>query len=266
MNKNPPGSFEAEWRARFDRFAERGGTSAKISGWSEHGLERRIEEVMAAIDRDPPAPGARFLDLGCGSGIYCLHLRERGFVPLGADFSPGMLGRARAALDAVEGPGAVPLVCADVLRLPFADGVFDGVVNVGVLQHIEDGATALREMVRVLRPGGRLYVVTLNKISLHGIASHLVARLRAWSRGRWRIRQHAIRRRPATFARIAEGAGARVVDLRGVYLFPGPVRGLERVLRRLDAWRWPFSRRPVPLFLANAFLTVVEVPAEARSR
>jgi SAM-dependent methyltransferase len=266
MNKNAPGapekteaaSFGAEWRARFDRFAARGGSSAKISGWSEHGLERRIEEIMAALDRHPLPPGAAVLDLGCGSGVYCLHLRERGLAPVGADFSPGMLSRARAALEAVEGLGAAPVVCADVLRLPLADNSFDGLINVGVLQHIEDGARALREMLRVTRPGGRLYIVTLNRFSLHGLVGHILATLRAWRQGSLIPRKHAIRRRPATLGAVAARAGAGVREIRGVYLWPRPLRFLESLFGALDRIRW--GRRGPALLLpfANAFLIVLE--------
>ena len=269
MNKNAPAppeedqgsDFGAEWKARFDRFAARGGSSAKISGWSEHGLERRIEEVMGAIGRHPLPAGGRVLDLGCGSGIYCLHLRERGLAPVGADFSPGMLARARAALEAVEGIGAAPVVCADVLNLPLADDSFDGLVNVGVLQHIEDGARALREMLRVVRPGGRLYLVTLNRFSVHGLVGHGLALVRAWRQGKLTPRKHAIRRRPATLAGVAARAGGHVREIRGVYLWPGILRPLEGLFGALDGTRWGRRGPGVLLPFANAFLIVIEKDA-----
>lgn len=267
MNKNAPetpesASFGAEWKARFDRFAARGGSSAKISGWSEHGLERRIEEVMAAIERHPPVGQGVVLDLGCGSGIYCLHLRERGLRPVGADFSPGMLSRARAALEAVEGLGAAPVVCADVLHLPFAAGSFDGLINVGVLQHIEDGARALREMMRVVRPGGKIYVVTLNRLSVHGLVGHVLATLKAWRRGQWSAKKHAIRRRPATLRQVAREAGADVREIRGIYLWPGPLRIFEGAFGGLDRIRWGRGGPALVLPFANAFMTVIENRAE----
>ncbi|MEE9390962.1 MAG: methyltransferase domain-containing protein [Planctomycetota bacterium] len=270
MNKNPhsapadagkaapSASFESAWRDRFDRFAARGGSAAKISGWSEHGLERRLEEIGRALRRWPLKKASRILDLGCGSGVYCLHLREDGLRPVGADFSEGMLGRARAVLEAVEGPVAVPLVQADVLKLPFADQVFEGLINVGVLQHIEDGATALREMLRVLEPGGRAYIITLNRNSAHGLVGHLLAVSKAWRKGQWRPQKHAIRRRPAEFVRVARSGCGRVIGLRGVYLFPRYFRWLEVLLPKFDGMRWPWLGSPVFLPLANAFLLAIE--------
>lgn len=249
----PDGRFEAEWRARFDRFAARGGSAATISGWSEHGLSRRIEELARSLDRHAPPAAARVLDLGCGSGVYCDLLRSRGLRPVGADFSAGMLARARVLLDDGE---PVPLVQADVLRLPFADASFPALVNVGVLQHIEDGSVALREMIRVLAPGGCLHLTTLNRTSLHGLVANLRAMARALAAGKLHWKKHAIRRRPETLAAIARAHRAEVLDVRGIYLFPRGLRWSEPLFagceRRLGQ-RFGALVRP----LANAFLLVV---------
>jgi demethylmenaquinone methyltransferase / 2-methoxy-6-polyprenyl-1,4-benzoquinol methylase len=100
-------------------------------------------------------PGARVLDACCGTGDLALAARTEGGRVTGLDFSERMLERARrksAGVDWVKG---------DLLELPFADGSFDAAtVGFGV-RHAEDLRRALRELRRVLRPGGRLAVLEI---------------------------------------------------------------------------------------------------------
>lgn len=249
---SPQQSFEAEWRERFERFAARGGTEARISGWSEHGLRRRMQRVFQVLATHELA-GRRILDLGCGTGVYSQALLAREARPLGADYALGMLRRAQQVL----GPeAAVPLVAADLLNLPFRSRSFSGLINVGVLQHIAHLDRALGEMARVLDGDGFALIVTLNRHSFHAAASWLVAWPRAWRRGRWRPKRHALRRSAARISRAATRVGFARPRFRGVYLYPKPLRWLETLLDRLDVLRW--RGRPLLLPFANAFL--VELP------
>jgi demethylmenaquinone methyltransferase/2-methoxy-6-polyprenyl-1,4-benzoquinol methylase len=98
------------------------------------------------------APGRRLLDVGGGTGNYALALRDEGWDPLVVDRTPAMLERAVAkGLAAVRG---------DALALPFGDGCFDAVMLVAVLHHTTDQAGALAEAQRVVRPRGRVAVMT----------------------------------------------------------------------------------------------------------
>lgn len=95
--------------------------------------------------------GALVADLGCGAGITASRLCERHrCVAVGIDLSQQLLrvGRQRDA--------ALPLVRADAGRLPLADGVLDAVVAECSLSTLPDLDTALTEVARVLKPGGRL--------------------------------------------------------------------------------------------------------------
>jgi SAM-dependent methyltransferase len=102
--------------------------------------------------------GGVALDVGSGPGNVTAALARAagldGFA-LGVDISEPMLARAVAA----EGGRQVGFLRADAQKLPFKDEVFDAVTSIAVLQLIPDAEAALAEMVRVLRPGGRLAIM-----------------------------------------------------------------------------------------------------------
>jgi demethylmenaquinone methyltransferase / 2-methoxy-6-polyprenyl-1,4-benzoquinol methylase len=117
------------------------------------GLDRRWRRItVEAVGQ----PGDRVLDACCGTGDLAIAARHRGAGEVtGLDFAERMLERARRKEPAVE------WVRGDVLALPFEDGSFDAVtVGFGV-RNVEDLAAALRELRRVLRPGGRLGILEI---------------------------------------------------------------------------------------------------------
>lgn len=108
------------------------------------------------------APGT-ILDVGVGPGHVLTAMKKRNPAAhtVGVDLSMGMLKQARRRLRKSEMTAG--LVCADAIRLPFADGAFEGVVASFLLGLFppEDIPGALKEMGRVLAPGGRIVVATL---------------------------------------------------------------------------------------------------------
>ncbi len=108
---------------------------------------------FAAGDADWPYE--RALELGCGTGFFLLNLMQAGLAKHGSvtDLSPGMVAAAlrNATHLGLDVDGRV----ADAERLPYADDTFDVVVGHAVLHHIPDLDTAFREVLRVLKPGGR---------------------------------------------------------------------------------------------------------------
>jgi SAM-dependent methyltransferase len=95
------------------------------------------------------APGSRILESGCGSGRYVKYLHDRGWKATGLEKSQETVAMVRSVwpeLDIVQG---------DVASSPFADGAFDGLLSIGVVEHWPEGPSVpLRELHRVLRQGG----------------------------------------------------------------------------------------------------------------
>lgn len=104
-----------------------------------------------------PGPGV-LLDVGCGPGVYHPLLAASGTRVVGVDASPGM---ARAARDQAR-RGALPVLVArgDAQRLPIRDASCDRVMANHLLYHVSDQRAALRELRRVVKPGGRVILAT----------------------------------------------------------------------------------------------------------
>jgi SAM-dependent methyltransferase len=99
--------------------------------------------------------GARFLDVGCGTGRWVRRYGELGFSAVGVDATIGMLQIARAH------DTRAPLTTGLAQSLPFCDAAFDCLSDITVVQHIpyEFQSRALQEMVRVIKPGGRMILM-----------------------------------------------------------------------------------------------------------
>lgn len=109
--------------------------------------------------------GLDVLDVGCGQGIDVANYALAGARATGIDLTPRHVELARKHLDAL-GLEAT-LVNGDAEALPFPDDSFDRVSSNGVLHHTPDMPAALREILRVLRPGGEARIIVYNKRSFH---------------------------------------------------------------------------------------------------
>jgi SAM-dependent methyltransferase len=112
--------------------------------------------------------GERVLEAGCGGGKFAVALALRGCRVVALDYAEPMVRNAtrlKERAEALYGPLQCEAVRGDVEALAFADGCFDLVFNVGVVEHWLDAAerlAVLREMLRVTRPGGTLFLVVPN--------------------------------------------------------------------------------------------------------
>jgi demethylmenaquinone methyltransferase / 2-methoxy-6-polyprenyl-1,4-benzoquinol methylase len=113
--------------------------------------------LVTAID---PQPGWRVLDVATGTGLVAFALARRGCQVTGLDQSEAMLAGARERLAARPGLAArVTFVQGQAERLPFANGSFDALTFTYLLRYVDDRAATMRELVRVVKPGGKLGMV-----------------------------------------------------------------------------------------------------------
>jgi ubiquinone/menaquinone biosynthesis C-methylase UbiE len=108
---------------------------------------------------------ARCSTAGCGQGIDICEFALAGAHVVGIDLTPRHVGLAQQHV--AEAGVKARVICGDVEALPFADQSFDRVTSNGVLHHTPDIEAALREMRRVLRPGGTTTVILYNRHSWH---------------------------------------------------------------------------------------------------
>lgn len=110
------------------------------------------------------APGAKLLDIGCGSGRHTFEALKRGFVVVSADLDAAVLKDVSSMATAMVAEGQVPpsgsshCVNASAVRLPFPPDVFDVVVASEVLEHIGEDDDAIAELTRITKPGGTIVV------------------------------------------------------------------------------------------------------------
>lgn len=110
----------------------------------------------------PFAPGLKMLDVGCGQGLFTEFMTEHGVEGAGVDIDPSLVGTAKTRIED-RGLKARFLV-GRVEQLPYADGTFDICVANSILEHAADWEATLREVTRVLRPGGLLVFYTTNRL------------------------------------------------------------------------------------------------------
>jgi demethylmenaquinone methyltransferase/2-methoxy-6-polyprenyl-1,4-benzoquinol methylase len=129
-------------------FAPLGPTYDRYAALLSFGQDPRWRRFL--VSRVDAGPGDRVLDVATGTGAVARELvRQKGCSVVGVDQSAGMLAEARRRLN-----GGVRLVHASAESLPFADGEFDGMTFTYLLRYVEDPAATLRELARVVRPGG----------------------------------------------------------------------------------------------------------------
>ena len=188
-------------------FAPLGPTYERYAALLSYGQDPRWRSYL--VSRIGARPGDRVLDVATGTGAVARELAAGGCAVVGLDQSPEMLAEARR-----RGNDANKLVEGRAESLPFADGEFDALTFTYLFRYVDDPATTLRELARVVRPGG----------TVAGLEFGLPRGL--W-RGLWEIHVRAVL--PA--AGLAIGGGWRQA---GSFLGPS-IRAYWK--------RWPLDRQ-----------------------
>ncbi|MDY6869701.1 MAG: class I SAM-dependent methyltransferase [Actinomycetota bacterium] len=116
------------------------------------------------LERLGIGPGSTVIDVGCGAGRHTFAAYRRGADVIGFDQNAEDLNNVDEILQAMKAKGEVPpaakaeVVKGDALDLPYADGTFDCVIASEILEHLPQDTEAIAELVRVLKPGGKLAI------------------------------------------------------------------------------------------------------------
>ncbi len=145
-----------------DEGAFRAYLAEHVAAVREHGMfgcSLKALRNRRELDRLDLKPGERVLDAGCGGGLLLNQLRARYRIEgWGVDIAPLAVRRARRC-----GDPSLRYRVAALERLPFKAGAFDAVVSFDVLEHVQAKEPVLRELLRVLRPGGRFLFYAISR-------------------------------------------------------------------------------------------------------
>lgn len=171
--------------------------------------------------------GKRILDVGCGDGALLAALACRGGRVTGLDADPDMLAAARWRLE-TSGLHA-ELYRGDAGALPIPAASFDLATAIAVLCFADDAGRMIRELARVLRPGGRLVLGDLGRWSLWAAKRRLQGWLgsRTWAAARFRS--------VGQLQELIARAGLQVETSRGAIFYP-PCGWCAEMLAPIDPW------------------------------
>jgi demethylmenaquinone methyltransferase/2-methoxy-6-polyprenyl-1,4-benzoquinol methylase len=207
--------------AMFDKIAARYDAMNRVLSFGlDRGWRRRTVRALAL------GAGPRVLDLATGTGDLAVDIARMhpDATVIGLDPSRQMLAIAKQKLASRRLADRVTLVRGDAQHLPYRDGELDAATIAFGIRNVPDRVAALREMARVVRPGGRVAVLELGEPRRGVLARaarfhtrHVVPRLGALLSGarEYRYLQRSIAAFPpsAEFAALMEGAGLRMIEI-----------------------------------------------------
>jgi ubiquinone/menaquinone biosynthesis C-methylase UbiE len=160
-----------------------------MDGWLARAYDRGVQtafrevfSTLAADLLDQLHDARRLLDVGCGPGQFTILAAEalRDAQVWGIDLAPTMIHLARQHASASPAAAGLHFEVADVAALPFPDAHFDAVLSSGSIKHWLDPVAGLREIHRVLAPGGRAFVIEMNQLAPAAAVAAQRARLHHW--------------------------------------------------------------------------------------
>ena len=212
--KNAEANASSEELSKFDRLAAR--------WWDPDGESRPLHDLNPArlnyIAGRVDLKSARVLDVGCGGGILSEALARAGANVVGIDLAPRVLDVARLHLHESGQHVDYREISAEALAAEMP-AVFDAVTCMEMLEHVPDPGSVIEACAMLLRPGGRLFLSTLNRTPLAFAAAIAGAEyaLNLLPRGTHHYGQFI---RPSELAAALRGAGFELEDLSGLSYNP----------------------------------------------
>jgi ubiquinone/menaquinone biosynthesis C-methylase UbiE len=146
------------FRANSEQYAERYVIAAQGDVlWQRH------QAILGLLDGMGLHAGSTLLDLGCGPGLLSFDLAARGYRGVALDAAPSMVGLAKREAGARGYSGLWQYQVGDVEALPLRDQCFDAAICAGVIDYLPSDENLLREVSRVLRPGGAFVLAVTNR-------------------------------------------------------------------------------------------------------
>ncbi|TCT26004.1 bifunctional 2-polyprenyl-6-hydroxyphenol methylase/3-demethylubiquinol 3-O-methyltransferase UbiG [Thermomonas haemolytica] len=230
------GNFAQAELDKFDALAQR--------WWDPDGPQKALHALNPArlgyVAQRIPLRDAAVLDVGCGGGLLSEAMAAAGAKVTAIDLAPGLLKVAR--LHGLESGVKVEYRQTTVEALAGElPGAFDAVTCMEMLEHVPDPGSVVRACAALLKPGGRLFLSTLNRtpaaFALAIVGAEYIARL--LPQGTHQYRDFI---RPSELARLLREAGLELEDVSG--LLYEPWRNAARIVRRTDVNYLACARKP----------------------
>lgn len=231
-----PANFHQTELDKFDELAQR--------WWDPAGPQKALHALNPArlgyVAQRAALRDAAVLDVGCGGGLLSEALAKAGARVTAIDLAPNLLKVAR--LHGLESGVKVEYRQLPVEALAEeAPASFDVVTCMEMLEHVPDPASVVRACATLLKPGGRLFLSTLNRtpaaFALAIVGAEYIARL--LPKGTHQYRDFI---RPSELARLLRDAGLAIEDVSG--LLYEPWRNAARIVRRTDVNYLACARKP----------------------
>lgn len=227
QHENKKASFREDFQngKLFGLWSAIGERAGYIDDWARH----RMNVVLGLIDAFGLGRKGRSLDIGIGSGVLLRELARRGSHPIGVDFSATIARGCRERLSA-EGKGHARLLLADAEALPFQEESLDLVTCLGVVEYLAGDEVALKEIFRILRPGGYAAVGAASYHRMGNLLSLIAGRIRLKKTTEGgavppsaKVLENSVRMvKPIDFRKNARVAGFEIRDFR---CFGGKILG-----------------------------------------
>jgi 2-polyprenyl-6-hydroxyphenyl methylase/3-demethylubiquinone-9 3-methyltransferase len=222
--------------SKFDRLAAR--------WWDVDGESRPLHDLNPArlnyLAERISLKGARVLDVGCGGGILSESLARAGALTMGIDLAPGVIDVARLHLHESGQTVEYRLASVEALAAEMP-GAFDAITCMEMLEHVPDPGSVVAACATLLKPGGRLFLSTLNRTAAAFAAAIVGAEylLHLLPRG---THHHAQFIRPSELAAALRAAGLELEDLSGLAYNPFTRRA--RIVRGTQVNYRACARKP----------------------